>query len=72
MPRRSPTSTLPPTYQASASAICSGEARDHAIVMAYEAFNMSLGIPTRTFTPKQVMRWLRLMQKHKKYGHNKH
>ncbi len=39
--------------------------KDFAIVMAYEAFRLALGIQPRYFTPQEIMRWLKLMQQHK-------
>lgn len=37
------------------------EAKDFAIVMAYEAFRICLGLPTRKHSPADVMRWMRLV-----------
>jgi hypothetical protein len=37
------------------------EARDFSIVMAYEAFRICLGLPTRKHKPSDVLRWMRLI-----------
>jgi len=37
------------------------EARDFSIVMAYEAFRICIGLPTRKYAPADVLRWMRLM-----------
>jgi hypothetical protein len=37
------------------------EARDFSIVMAYEAFRICLGLPTRKHSPADVLRWMRLV-----------
>jgi len=36
-------------------------AREFAVIMAYEAFRICLGLPTRTHSPRDVMRWMQLM-----------
>jgi hypothetical protein len=37
------------------------EAREFSIIMAYEAFRICIGLPTRTHPPRDVLRWMRLM-----------
>lgn len=36
--------------------------KDHAILMAYDAFRMALGIKPRNFTVEQVICWLTLIK----------
>lgn len=38
------------------------EAKDFAIVMAFDAFRICLGLPTKS-KPADVLRWMRLMLK---------
>lgn len=35
--------------------------RDFCIVMAYEAFRICIGLPTRKYPPAEVLRWMRCM-----------
>ena len=34
------------------------KAKQHAIVMAYEAMRVCLGLPTKYHTPAEVIRWM--------------